>query len=238
MEAKALKTLASSLCCALLAGCFTVSQTEYPSVADVKAPENAGAIALSGFEATVTSYVPIYGYATVWRSDPGYYRHGRYHYGRSYPETVSTTTYLPQTDITTAYAEKAQDAFESAGFIVGASNATHIVDVKFSGPAVTDGDRFAEFATLVLTLLTADRTDEVWSARMKITDSASGKVVFSRVYEQDYSAVSWGLVPLFGPLSADAVQSSYSKNWCLSALTDRAVADATAFLAAGGDGQR
>jgi len=219
---------------ALLAGCFTVTQSEFPEVQMQPAPKDAVVrIQLSGFETTFTSYLPVYGYSTMWVSEPGYYRRGRYYGGWSHPETVSTTTYVPRTELTTAYAEMAQDAAESAGFVVSPTNAQYAVDVKFSGPVVTDGDRVAEAACMLLSLLTADYTAETWSARLKITATASGKVVFLRSYEQKYSASAWGLVPLFGPLSADVVSSGYSKNWCLSALTRRTMADATAFMAAG-----
>ena len=83
---------------------------------------------------------------------------------------------------------------------------------------------------MLFTAFTVDRTRDVWSARLKITDAASGKVLFMNRYEQEYTATVFGLVPIFSPLSADVVQGGYIKNWCLSALTDRAVADATAFL--------
>lgn len=214
-----------------LAGCLTVSQSEYPAVELTPAPAESPAVAISGFEATVTTLQPIYGYATVWGSNPGYYRHGHYYRGWDYPQTVSTTTYVPQTQLTTAYAEKAQDGLEKAGFVVSATNAACCVNVRFAGPHVTDGDRTAEFFTMVLTAFTLDRTTESWTAQLKITDQASGRVIFTQDYTQDYVASAWGLVPIFGPLSSDVVQSGYIKNWCLSALTERATADATAFLA-------
>ena len=48
---------------ALLAGCFTLKQTEVPGVQLSHAPEGRDIrVAVSGFEATVTSYIPIYGY--------------------------------------------------------------------------------------------------------------------------------------------------------------------------------
>ena len=138
---------------------------------------------------------------------------------------------MPETGITPAYAEKAQDAFESAGFVLGQTNAQYIVDVKFSGPIITDGNRMAEAATVLLSLLTADYTCETWTARLKITEVATGKVLLLKNYAQEYYATVWGPIPIFSPFSAEAAESSYAKSWSLSALTERAVADATAFLA-------
>lgn len=228
MERKSLRM--SALVAALaLGGCFTLSQSEYPAVETAK-PGAVSAVRLSGFEATVTEFVPIYGYATVWNTSPGYCHRGHCHRGWSYPETVSTTTYVPDTRITTAYVEKAQEAFETAGWTVGTTNAPVIVDVSFSGPGATDADAVNEFFIMLFTAFTVDHERDVWSARLKITDAASGKVLFARRYEQEYTATVFGLVPIFSPLSADVVQGGYIKNWCLSALTDRAVADAAAFL--------
>ena len=214
----------------LLSGCFTLAQSDYPAVALTSAQPAGRRIAISGFEATYTTYTPVYGYSTVWGATPGYYRHGRYHGGYLYPQTMSTTTYVPETGITPAYAEKAQDAFESAGFVLGQTNAQYIVDVKFTGPIITDGNRMAEAATVLLSLLTADYTCETWTARLKITEVATGKVLLLKNYAQEYYATVWGPIPIFSPFSAEAAESSYAKSWSLSALTDRAVADATAFL--------
>ena len=86
-----------------------------------------------------------------------------------------------------------------------------------------------DLAGNTVTLKRFDFLDEVF-ARLKITETASGRVVFSHDYEQEYVAWSVGLVPIFSPLSAETVQADYIQNWCLSALTDRAIADATAFL--------
>ncbi|MBQ1568348.1 MAG: hypothetical protein IIZ70_00410 [Kiritimatiellae bacterium] len=229
MEGKSSLKACAAVVAVALAGCFTLTQSDYPAVQASK-PGPVSAVHLTGFEATVTRFVPIYGYATVWNSTPGYYHRGHYHPGWTYPETVSTTSYIPDTRLTTAYVEKAQEAFESAGWTVGSTNATVVVDVAFSGPSVSDSDAVNEFFIMLFTAFTVDRTRDVWSARLKITDAASGKVLFMNRYEQEYTATVFGLVPIFSPLSADVVQGGYIKNWCLSALTDRAVADATAFL--------
>lgn len=214
-----------------LVGCFTVSQSDYPQVEMTSASETTPPVALSGFEATVLTFMPIYGYSTFWESAPATYRHGRYYHGYDYPTTVSTTTYIPQEQLTPAYFLRAQDALENAGFIVSPTNATRQVNVRFSGPVVTDGDRTATFASMLFSALTAEYSSERWSAQLKITDVATGRVVFNREYVQDYSACAWGPIPLFSPIASETVSSSYIQDWCLKALTDRTMADASAFLA-------
>ncbi|MCR5413669.1 MAG: hypothetical protein K6F50_02940 [Kiritimatiellae bacterium] len=227
-----MKCVFALVCAFALAGCFTVSESEYPAFETVPAGEASPAIALSGFEVEVTSYVPVYGTSTVWVSEPGWYdRRGRYCAGWTHPETVSSTSYIPRTEISSEYAERAQCAFEEAGWTVGGSSAPVVVDVKFSGPDTTDAARTKEVALMLATLLTVDSTETTWSARLRISDAASGKALLVRNYEQGYSSVAFGFVPLFGPLACEASDFGHVRDWCLSALTDRAVADASRFLA-------
>ena len=115
--------------------------------------------------------------------------------------------------------------------IVAATNAAYVVDVKFSRPVYDDGDLAAAAATSILSLFTADYICRRWDARMKVIDAATGKVLMLQNYSQEYYASVWSPFPIFGPASATATELSYAKNWALSALTDRTVADATAFLA-------
>jgi len=216
---------------AFMAGCFTVSETDYPAYSPALADARSPAVVLTGFESVETSYIPVYGSSTVWTEHPGFYgRHGRYHPGWTYPETVTTTTYIPRTEITTAYVERAQELLEEAGWDVGLTNATVAIDVKFSGPESPEGAGRKRFLTFLATLFTAETSGEIWSARLRISDLSTGKVLFLERYEERYESVVWGLVPVFGPLAAEGSDSSYIRRRCLSALTDRAVKEATDFL--------
>ena len=224
--------LAAAAAAALTTGCFTVSHTDYPQVQMSRAPaDRRVSVALSGFEATLTSYVPVYGYSTAWRCSPGYYRHGRYHGGWLYPAPYSTTTYLPQTSETTAFVERAQDALEESGFASDQTNVDYRVEVKFSGPVVTDGDRTAQVLWWLCSALSADYGTQTWSAKLKIYDR-EGRLVFAHDYTEKYGAAVWGPVPIFSPAGSDQTDYNPMQCWCLNALTDRAMADATAFLSA------
>ncbi|MBQ6137278.1 MAG: hypothetical protein IJI73_07900 [Kiritimatiellae bacterium] len=220
---------------ALATGCFTVHHCDYPEVQMSHAPaEKRVVVQISGFEANITSYLPVYGYETVWRHSPGYYRHGRYHCGAVYPQTYSTTSYIPQTNPTTAYAERAQDTLEDAGFVVGVTNADYRVEVKFAGPMVDDGDRTAEVLWLLLSALSADYGAETWTAKLRIYDAKTGDMLMHHDYAEKYTAAVWGPIPIFSPAGSDQTSHSVMQNWCLSALTDRVMADATAFMSASG----
>lgn len=229
---KLMTMLAAAGLATLLSGCFTVHHSEYPAVQMSSLPEGKQmTVQLTGFEATLTTYIPVYGYETVYRRTPTYYHHGRYYPGYYTPETYSTTTYVPQTQATTAFVERAQEALEGSGFIVNATGATYRVEVKFSGPVVTDGDRTAEALWILLSGFSADYGAQTWTAKLKIYDAATGALVMHSDYTQKYSAAVWGPLPILSPAGSDQTEYNTMQCWSLTALTDRAMADATAFLA-------
>ena len=219
----------SCLALGALTGCFTVYETPYPQTQ--LSPLGEGRelhVAVSGFEATVTTYMPVRGYTTVWRDDGPYHR-GRYHGPRS--ETWTTTTYIPQVNESTVFIERAVDALEASGFVIATTNADYCVEAHFSGPVVTGTDRSVEVAWVLLSLLSADYSAQTWSARLKIREALTGKVLLMHDYSQKYAAAVWGPIPIFSPAASDATSYNTMQSWCLTALTDRVMADATAFLA-------
>ncbi len=207
------------------AGCFTLCETPYPEVEMSNAGENDVSVQVAGFDATVTSYLPVYGYET-------YYHYGR---GRRWgywgPSTVATQTFVPQTTATTAFRDRATEILETNGFAVKTAKPVYRVEVAFSGPFVTDADRGIQAAWTILSLISADYGVQKWTAKLKIYDIASGKLLMHHDYSERYQAVVWGPIPLFSPSGSDKTSFNTIQCWCLSALTDRAMADATAFLA-------
>lgn len=215
-----------------LSGCFTLDETAYPETRLTGLGEGRDMkVQVSGFEATITSYVPVYGYETVYRTHCGYGRHRRGWGGLS-ASTYSTTTYVPRIDATSAFVERATDALEKSGFTVSADGAQYRVDVKFSGPMVSGTDLGVEAAWFILSAFSASYGTQTWTAQLKIYDLATGKLAMHNDYVQRYQATVWGPIPLFSPACADLTTDNAMQSWCLTALTDRAMADATAFLAA------
>lgn len=217
---------------AALAGCMTVHHSEFPAVQMTRLPEGRELrVALAGFEASVTSYLPVSTYTTVWNDGP-YYPRGRHAYYGPRTETWSSTTYIPQVSQDNTFIKFATDTLEGAGCIIATTNLDYVIDVTFSGPVITNNDRAKEVMCVVFSLLTADYSAQSWSARMKIRDGASGKVVMMQDYTEKVSAAVWGPIPIFSPLSASDTSDNALQTWTLSALTSRVMADATAFLAA------
>ena len=209
---------------AACAGCFTVHETEYPVMQMSSAGEREIGVSIAGFEANVTTYVPVYGYETYHHYG---YRRGGY-WGTS---TVSTATYLPQTRATAAFLDRATEILETHGFNLRTEKPTYRVEVRFDGPFESDVDDAVSVAWTLLSAFTADYGVQTWMAKLKIYDMATGRLLMHRDYSERYQTVVWGPIPVLSPACSDRTSNNAMQSWCLTALTDRSMADATAFLA-------
>lgn len=223
------KTILAVALAGSLTGCFTLYQSEFPEVATVAAPNENIGVQLAGFEATVTSYTPIYTYGTTYGGGWGG-PWGRYH-GFVSGSSYTTQTYIPQTEKTTAFIDRATESLERAGYVLKTEKPDYRIEVKFGGPTVTDGDTAVEWAWRLLSAFSAEYGVQTWTAKLNIYDLKTGKIVMFHDYAERYQAVVWGPIPLFSPFGSDRTSYSTMQSWCLTALTDRVVADASAFLA-------
>lgn len=215
----------------VLAGCFTVKETDFPQTSVTSLPQGKDvSVKLQGFEATVTDYATVYGYDTVWVSGRP---RGRYGWRPGYYTTVTSSTYIPQVRATEFFLERAGTSIESAGFITKAQQPDYLVDVTFGGPFVTDSEKGIEALWLILSVLSADYSVQTWTAKVKIYDNKTGKMVFHRDYSQRYEVAVWGPLPILSPAGSSKTTANAMQSWCLTALTDRVTADVTAFLANG-----
>ncbi len=220
---------------ALLAGCFTIRQTEMPETHMTRAPEGRDVkVALSGFQAMLTEYIPIYGYETVY-VDHGWYgrrgRHGRRGgwYGGHF-ETATTETLIPRTRANEAFMLRARAALEENGFLLRATPADYTVDVTFAGPFVTSSESAAEWAWMLCSVLTTEYSVQTWTAKLNVYDNKTGRVIHHEDFQQKYEDLVFS--PLFFVGLAGYGENTYShmQCWCLTALTDRAMESATAVL--------
>jgi hypothetical protein len=214
----------------LAAGCWTFNETPYPEVEIHESPAGTNlTVAVTGFAATLTDYATVHEFHTVYV--PGYV--GRRYCRPGYFETVPTVAYVPQARPTDMFQRRAKDEFEKAGFTVGAPVPDWTVDVEFTGPIVTTGDAAKQAAWVLCTLFFCDYNTATWTAKLRVRDNRTGRLVFHRDYVQRYETNSFGIVPLFGISSCPNTSMSYMQSWCLGALTDMAVADAASYLAGG-----
>lgn len=212
---------------AFLSGCWTFGTSEYPATQVSSAPAATNVtVAVCGFSAVQTWYRDVVSVNTVYV--PGAY--GRRYYHPGYVTTVPSHMYIPESQVTDRFRLRAVDAFEKAGYTTGAPTPDWTIDVSFAGPVITSGDEMREAAWMICTLFFCDYSAASWTAQLRVRDNRTGRLVFHNDYEQRYETKVFGLVPLFGISSCGETTQSYMQGWCLSALTDRAVADATAFL--------
>ena len=215
---------------ALASGCWTFCESEYPATAVTEARGAATNLTLKveGFEATVTGVESVHEYSTVYA--PGYIGRRRYHPG--YYGTVHTCTLVPTARATDAFLKRAKDALEDAGFVLNGGTGTpdYVVEVRFGGPVTSSGDACACWAWRLCTVFFCDYAAESWTAKLRIRDNRTGRIAFHHDYVQRYETNAFGLIPIFGIAGCAETSSAHMQGWCLAALTDRAVADVTAFL--------
>jgi hypothetical protein len=213
---------------AVLSGCFVCSETRFPEVKSSALPQGRDMqVQLSGFEATVTTYVPVFGYETVFSSRP---MSRRCRHPHVYSTTYATQTYVPQSATTSVFAERAAETLEKGGYILQGTSPRYRIEVKFGGPYTSDGDSAKSAMWSIFTVFTAGYGTQTWSAKLRIYDVATGKLAFHKDYSQRYEAVVWGPIPLFSPAGSETISYASMQSWCLSALTDTAVAEAMDFL--------
>ena len=215
----------------LLAGCWTVREAELPAAAVPRLQDGKDLrVQVAGFDATVTTYETVCGYTTVSGYGPAYYDcRGRYR-GSYGTMTYSTTEYIPHTELTPVYRDRASDALERAGCILQTKDPQYRVEVRFDGPFGESGDAWATVGWMVCTIFTADFGAQDWTAKLKIHDLASGKLVHEKDLSVRDEAVVWGPIPIFSPACASRTSGGVMKDNCLRTLTDIAVAEAMAFL--------
>ena len=217
-----------------LAGCWTVREADHPEVVIAALPSGKDVrVQIAGFDAKVTTYETAYGYGTMtgFGGGPYYGRRGRYYHGGGMGmATYSTTEFIPHTEATSVYRNRATDAFERAGCIVQTKDPQYRVEVRFEGPFSESGDGWATAGWIICTIFTADYGAADWTAKLKIHDMKTGKMIHEKEFTERDEAVVWGPIPIFSPASGSRNSASTMKDICLTALTDRAVAEAVSFL--------
>ena len=144
--------------------------------------------------------------------------------------TTTTETLIPNVQTTDAYLKRVQSRLEEAGCILRAAPPVYTVSGEFSGPFNPPGANWRRAGIDLGTALFAMYDTASYTLSVKVYETATGKPVFAQNYEQTYSATGFSPLWLFGLMAYDNITSQFQQGWCLSALTDRAMADVSAFL--------
>ena len=225
--------LAAAVLVTALSGCFTVYETEYPEVVFSKVSGDKK-VAVEGFMATVVTYIPVYSTSTTF-VDHGprpHYRHHR-HYGPGpgpMLATTSTETLIPQVNTTDVYLRRVQSRLEEAGCILRSNPAKYVVSGEFGGPFDPPGANWRRAGIDLCTALFALYDTSSYTLAVKVYDQDTGKPLFAQNYEQTYAATGFSPLWLLGLMAYDNITTSFQHGWCLNALTDRAMADVSAFM--------
>lgn len=216
----------------LLAGCFTLHRTPQTQHPMTRAPEGKDVkVAVSGFAATITEYIPMYGYETTYVDGGWYGRRGRRAgwYGGHYV-TTTRETLIPQVKPSEAFLRRARDHFEENGFLLRAAPAEYTVEVTFDGPFITSDEQAVQWAWMLCSILSAEYSTQTWTAKLNVYNNKTGRIVFHRDYKRKFEDVVWSPLFFVGLAGYTENTFNYMQSWCLSALTDAACSDATAFL--------
>lgn len=228
-----IRTFAYSIVALCLSGCWTVSETEHPTVVIGAVPSGKDVkVQVSGFDAVFTTYDMAYNYGTATSFGGWSGWRGRSRCGGIGTSTYSSTTYIPRREATAAFRDRATDALERAGCIVRTKDPQYGIEVRFEGPFSESGDGWAEAGWIVFTVFTADFDAQNWVAKLRIHDLKTGRLIHQKDISERDEAIVWGPIPIFSPACSSRTSPDTLKTNCLAALTDRAIAEAVSFLSA------
>ena len=161
-----------------VAGCFTLSQSEYPTV-EMTAVAGGVKLQLEGFQSTVIDYTPVYSTSTYVAADP--YWHGpyrRHRRGGMYWGTYTTETYVPTVRNTDAFLQRAMSNLEKAGCVLRATPATYTVVCSFAGPSSDEMASLKSLGVFLGSVLSARFEMLSYTAEVKVYETASGKLIY------------------------------------------------------------
>jgi len=213
----------------LFAGCFTIGESPYPDTVMSRPAATNVTVSVRGFDAEVTEFVSVSGISTVYVDN---WYGGRW-YGPGYWVTVPVSATIARPRATDVFRERARSRFEEAGWPVMAPVHDYLVEVTFTGPTEEPNAFWWRALRVVGTLFFSDRAALTCHAKLRIYDNRSGKLLFSREYDQRDEESMWSPVLVFGPLAYEKTCYDYMRMRCLYALTDRATADASSYLSGG-----
>ena len=211
---------------ALFAGCWTISETEYPDLEVARLPKGKTvSVAFDGFAAEVPRYWPVEGHEQMKTNAADRVD------GPCVKESNSTNVYyMSRNTVSRKLIDRASVGLERKGFDIKAHHPQYVVKMDFNGPVERDYDTLKQLGLGVCTLLTAEKEAESWTGHLQVFDYSNKKQVFERHYTNDYSVTVWGPIPVASPACHEKITPSACNSWVLTAMTDEAIADASKFL--------
>ena len=225
---KANTFLFASSVAVFLSGCWTVSETEFPAVTTTAAPSGKSVIVqLANFRTGMYDYKMVEDHETMQgKADP---EEVKKEFQQSHVD--SSMSWMLQQSASGSLASRAMVELKRQGYVVDPKRAKYMIEVAFDGPVLPDYDGLRLCGYYLCTLFTAENSKVTWSAKLNVREANTDESLFEKDYTQEYAITTWGPLPLLSPCFSLKTSGVYVNSWALTALTDLAIADATAFIA-------
>ena len=211
-----------------VSGCWTVSETEFPQVEVTQAPAGKPiTVKLSNYRTGVYDYVPVEGHEAMSNACAKASAEESKRQQAAYVDL--TMGWGLQNSASGRLVSRSIAELERKGYKIDRENAEYIIELKFENEP--DDHVLRQVGYMICTLFTAEKNEVDWKAHLAVYDSTYEKVLFSKDYEQNYQVTMWGPIPVASPACSKKNTDRAGNSWALTALSDRALADATAFIA-------
>ena len=220
--------LVASAFAAAVSGCWTVSETAYPEVSTAQAPSGKSvAVKLANFRTGVYDYKFVEGHETM--QGAAEVADVNKDFQQKYVD--SSMSWMLQSSASGALVSRAMVELTRQGYTVDPAKAKYQIELAFKGPMLPDYDVLRQCGYYLCTLFTAENTKVTWSALLQVRNADTDEELFSKDYTQEYEIMTWGPLPLLSPCFSLKTSVTHANSWALTALTDVAISDATAFIA-------
>jgi len=210
----------------LLAGCWTISETEYPTVAVKEG--NGVRVKLSNFRTGLTRYRAVEGHESMSGTEADDVQLAQD------PEAHTETSGALKVAPSNRLVVRTVAELKRKGFVMDTKKPQYVIELAYKGPVWPENDVWHQAWFGFCTLFTAEDVSVTWSAQLKVRDGATNKLLYKKDFDQTYDVTAWGPIPVGSPAFCGKASSVGANSWALTALTDQAVADAAAFIAGRG----
>lgn len=219
--------LASALA-AVLSGCWTVSETEFPAVSTTPAPAGKSVIVkFANFRTGLYNYKAVEGHETM--QGTADLDTVKKEFQQAYVD--SSMSWMLQSSASGALVSRAMTELTRQGYIVDPKRAKYQIEVAYKGPVLPEHDVLRQFGYYLCTLFTAENTKVTWTASLSVRDVKTDEELFAKDYTQEYEVMTWGPLPFFSPCFSLKTSVTHASSWALTALTDVAISEASDFIA-------
>lgn len=211
----------------VLSGCWTVSETEFPQVSTTPAPSGKSVVVkLANFRTGVYNYKLVEGHETMQgAADPSTVKRD---FQQSYVD--SSMSWMLQSSASGSLVSRAMTELMRQGYTINPDAAKYQIELAFEVPVLPEHDVLRQWGYYLCTIFTAENTKVTWSAKLQVRNAETDENLFEKRYTQEYEVMSWGPLPLLSPCFSLKTSVCYVNSWALTALTDLAIADASAFI--------